>query len=547
MQNKETGSKKNNLGASGSGGFDFKKYVRLFKRKKWTIIGTFILVFIITLIAAVKFGPKRMYSTDALLQFDDRSRLAGTETRGGRGRAQNDSKLGMMMSRTFLKNVIEKLSLEFYVRGVNRFSAIDSVAVDDEYIEGRYRLEKTDSGYKLFYTSPDKSVEDKVVLEDTSLKNNILQYGGFKVAIKPTFFDSNKKLEFDLVRKERAVLALRASLQPGFKNRDRTLLEIKISGPDRHLVKETLNTVIDEFVTQNINFKKFHTREVLEILTEQLREAKEDLDLASEELKNFRQRNPTVGLAADAAGAVTGVTMIESQKRAVESKKSELERLLAQFNAATADDKYSVLNKVLSFLGTQGAATAPALSADFTKYNTERLTLSGSYAPSHPIIIENQRQMDKITKDIILTAQNQLNSFNESIQRSANQISQENRQLRKLPAKELEYVNLQRKRNVADNIYSSLLVRHNQAKISDAVEVGDIIILDRAVLPSAGGKMAYYMKYLMIAFIVGLGVSVGSFCFRILWIKLCVPRMNLRRYFLSGLWQKYLSLAQRKI
>ncbi|KAA3613258.1 MAG: polysaccharide biosynthesis tyrosine autokinase [Calditrichaeota bacterium] len=506
MQTTDKKAKNNSLSASG--GFDFKKYIRLFKRKKWTILGSFIVVFIVALLAAVKFGPKRMYTTDALLQFDDRSSLAGVESRG-RGRAQNDSKLGMMMSRTFLKNVIEKLSLEFYVRGANRFSAIDSVSVDDEYIEGRYRLEYSEAGYKLFYTSPDKSVENKVIFEAESLNNHTLAYGGFKVSVKPSFFESNQKLEFDLVRKDRAVVSLRNSLQPSFKNRDRTLLDIKMSGPDRHLVKETLNNLIDEFVTQNINFKKFHTREVLDILTGQLREAKEDLDFASEELKRFRQKNPTVGLGADAAGALTGVTMIESEKRSIEAKKNELDALIVQYNDASGDDKYNVLNKILSYLGTQGSATAPALSADFSKYNTERLTIAAQYAPSHPTVLENKRQLDKLQNDIILTAQNQLNSFSSSIQRQANKINIENTKLRRLPAKELEYLNLQRKRTVSDNIYSSLLVRHNQAQISDAVEVGDIIILDRAVLPSSGGKLGYYMKFIMIALIAGIVASFG--------------------------------------
>jgi capsular exopolysaccharide synthesis family protein len=504
MQNKNI-DRNNTLNESG--GLDFKKYIRLFKRKKWTIIITFFFVFVITFVIAVKLGPKQVFKTDALLQFDDRRVLSGIETRG---RMQTESKLGMMMSRTFLKNVVEKLSLEFYIRNVSRSSVIDSINVEEDYIEGKYRLEKTESGFKLFYTNPGQSVKDKIVFEATSIKNNVLSYGGFTAYLRSDFIENNKKLEFYLVREGRAVLALRQSIVTNFRNKDKTLLSITFTGTDRVLITETLNTLIDEFVKENINFKKFYTREVLGILTDQLQAAKEDLDLASEELKNFRQRNPTVGLAADAAGVLTGVSLIEGEKQAINSKKNEIELLLLQFTEATSEDKYTVLNKILSYLASQGAATATALTADFIKYDSERQSVISSYAPSHPKVIENQRQIDKIQKDIILTAQNQLSGFNNAIQRQVSRIYLENRKLRSLPAKELEFVNLQRKRNVTDNIYSGLLIRHNQAKIADAVEVGDVIILDKAVVPSKGSKLDFYVKYLLVALLFGTAVGFGS-------------------------------------
>jgi len=489
-------------------GFDFKKYIRLFRRKKWLIAGIFFIVFLMVAAISIKLGPQQIYYTDALLQFDDRRALSGVESRG---RLQHDSKIGMMMSRTFLSNVVEKLSLEFGVGGgLGRYSAIDSVSVDDEYIEGKYRLEKIEDKLTLFYTSPDKSVKDKAIIENVNLQNNVLSYGGFRVQLKQNFFDTHDKLAFYLRRKDRAVASLRNSLEPKFRNRARTLLILTIGGTDRRFITKTLNTVVDEFVKQNINFKKFHTREVLGILTSQLQKAREDLDIASQELKRFRESNPTVGLAADASNVITGVSVLESEKRSISTKKSELESLIAQFSSSQGDNKYTVLNKILSFLAAQGSATVPALSADFSQLQTERVNLRASYAESHPTVLENQRNLDKLENDIVLTAQNQLSAYSNSITRQDTRISQENYKLRRLPAKELEYAEYQRKRTVADEVYSSLLVRHNQAKIADAVEVGDVIILDKAVLPQSSSRASIYIKYIFIALIVGLGVGFGS-------------------------------------
>lgn len=489
------------------GGLDFKKYIKLFKRKKFTIIISFIFLFLFTLAVAIKLGPKQIYSADSLLQFDDRRALSGVESRG---RVSHDSKLGVLTSRTFLRNVVETLSLEFYVKGVNRFSAIDSVSVDDAYKEGRYRLEKVEDHLQLLYTSPDKSIEDKVVIEHIALSAQNIKYGGYDVYLRKDFFDNNKKLEFDLVRKDRAVVALRQSLQPSFKNRGKTLLEIRISGHDRHLITETLNTIIDEFIKQNLSVKKYNTSQVLEVLTSQLQTAKVDLDNANSALKRFRELNPSIGAAAAATGAVNNMALVETDKFNTTQKQNELTDLLGQYSVSSEGDKAIILNRILSFITANGAATAPALAADFERYTSERTSLRSSYGPSHPKVVDNEAKVQKIQSDIIVTAQSQLDGFVQHIAKLDNQIARENDKLKSLPEKEIRYIALQRKSNSAEAIYSDLLVRHKKAKIADAVEVGDIIILDRPIVPSSGSKLAFYMKYFLVAIIVGLGLSFGS-------------------------------------
>ena len=58
-------------------------------------------------------------------------------------------------------------------------------------------------------------------------------------------------------------------------NNENTILYITYSGTDRHLIAQTLNTLIEGFVRRNIDLKKKNIREVVQILTEQLKQAKE--------------------------------------------------------------------------------------------------------------------------------------------------------------------------------------------------------------------------------------------------------------------------------
>ncbi len=497
-----------NNSANAPVGIDFKRYYRLFKRKKWLILGIFSVVFVFVFLAALRLGPEKIYTTSALLQFDDRRALSGIEDRG---RAENDSKLGMLMSRSFLKNVVDKLNYTFQISGsIRRANAVDSIYLAGDHKLGKYRIEKDNGQFKLLYTSPDKTVEEKVIFEGDLAPDYRLAINGFELYTRKNFWDTHQKLQFYLLNELQAVEKLRSSLNPNFKNRSRTLLGIEISGTDPDFITLTLNTLIDEFVKQNIDFKKYHTREVLNILSEQLKTAKADLDSAVEDLKVFREKNPWVGLDPGATGAITGISSLESDKLNVQDNTAELEMLLNRVSNVSGEAKYPILSEILSFLGASGVATVPALSSELASLRAERDRLQASYSADHPVIQENERKLGSLEEKILLTTRNLINSYNDRIAKINSQIREESYKIRSLPTKELQFAELQRRRNVADQIYSSLLVRHNQAKVADAVEVGDVIVLDEAVKPLGGGSFAQLLKYLILAFGLGIALSFGS-------------------------------------
>ncbi len=488
------------------GGIDFGKYYRLVKRKIWTILAIFAVVFVLWMIAAIRLGPSPVYTTNALLQFEDRRALSAVETRG---RVENESKIGLLLSRNFLGKVVEKLSMGVKIQNVSRYSFIDSVKLSEGYLIGGYVLKHAEDHLLLFFTNKDKTIEDKKVLDMPYPQSNAIEYGGFKLFMKETFWENHNKVGFRLMSKAKAVESLRNSLGYAFQNRSRTLASINISGTDRYFITDVLNTLIDEFVLKNLDVKKFHTREVLNILTEQLQTAQTELDKAEEKLKGFREKNPWVGLTGDANGVVNGISADEATKTTIKNRKIELDLLLQRLNSSTGDDRNSVLNEILSFLSAQALPTVPALTSEFTNLTAERIRLLASYAPSHQFVVDNARKIKELEKKVLMTAGTQLSQYDAQLARLQKQINNNTYKIRHLPAKEMQLAELQRKRSVADQIYSTLLVRYNQAKIADAVEVGDIIILDPAVVPQASSKMKIYLKYGLIGLILGIAFGVG--------------------------------------
>lgn len=489
-------------------GFDFAKYLRLFKRKKWTILIIFLVVFALWMVFSIKFGPRPTYQTNALLQLEDRRELSAT-TMDSRGRPQNEAKLGLLMSRNFLGKVVDELSLQVKFKNINRSGVVDTVTLEEEYVNGRYLLKREKGYLQLFFSNPEGTIENKRVLEVAFPEDNTLAYDGFRFVFKPGFWDYNDELEFAIIKKAEAIEGLRSSLTPNFRNRDRTLLNVTIEGPDRFFIAKVLNVLIDEFIEQNLDVKKYRTREVLNILTEQLNTAKRDLDKAEEELKQFREKYPWVGLTVDASGVISGMSTYEAEKRTLENNITELDLLLSRYKSSNENDKYPILNEIITFLSAKGVPTAAALASEFVALTSERDRILDSYANTHQVVKENERKLAALEEKVLLTAENYKRQIRDRIQVAENKIQESNYKIRKLPARELQLAELQRRRSVADQIYETLLVRQNQAQIADAVEVGDIIILDPAVVPQSSSELKVLIRNALIGIILGLGFGFG--------------------------------------
>jgi capsular exopolysaccharide synthesis family protein len=485
---------------------DIKKYLLLIKRKKWVIISIFTVMFVVSSSLLFNFGPKTKYKTTALLEFSDTRDLAGMDSQG---RPEYEGELGILMSRSFLGTVVDKLGLAFSLKDFSRNNIVDSVQVSADYQLGNYTLKREEDNVKLYFSSPDGLITDKLVLDKKFPKDFNVSYGGCDIALNKLYWDSDKSVEFTLNKRDETIEDLRKELRPLFTNRQNTILYITYTGTDRHLIAQTLNTLVEEFVKRNIHNKKKHIREVVQILTEQLKQAKQTFDAAQDELKNFREKNPFVTLSANPEAIIGDRTNLESDKITLQNKKSDLELVLRRHNEAEKEEKYAILNEILSFLTTEGVSTVAALSSEFAVLNTERNNLLASFNPDHPVIHENTAKLDALEGKVLLTAHNQIKSYDSRISSLNSKIRDQQRKLTGLPAKEMEFAELQSTRNVADEVYSSLLVRYNKAKVADAVEVGSVNILDYAIVPEQELLILLYLRYAGLAILVGLVSSFG--------------------------------------
>jgi polysaccharide biosynthesis transport protein len=100
----------------------------------------------------------------------------------------------------------------------------------------------------------------------------------------------------------------------------------------------------------------------------------------------------------------------------------------------------------------------------------------------------------------IISSEAKLNSTNEVIK-------QYEERLDKLPEKEIQLARLERAVRVAENIYLTLLESYQEARISEAMELGDIRVIDLALIPDTPIKPRKMLN-LAIAGVLGLMLGI---------------------------------------
>ena len=114
-----------------------RHYRHLVWRSKWYLLISGAVITCICLAALIVFINRRHdESTTAIIGVENTADLTAIKDVSGLMQAQSD----LILSRTFLKDIVRSLSLQLAVRKFDRGSIFDSVLVDSQAIAGDYRF-----------------------------------------------------------------------------------------------------------------------------------------------------------------------------------------------------------------------------------------------------------------------------------------------------------------------------------------------------------------------------------------------------------------------
>lgn len=503
--------KSSSWNSSSHSDLDIKKYIKLFLKRKKLILLVTILFGLLWSVYVVKFKSTPSYQTQVVLGFEDPRKMGDMTDLRGKSTKENESKASLVRTRALLAHVVKKLKLNFSIlnEDLNPEKAISYLDVSEKSLPGFYDVKIQGSRADIYYSDPDENIENKKI--GTIAVGDTIRFNQF--AFLPNWqylkLKDVNELQFRIKDFDRSIESLRGKISYSL---DRTRILLTISVTDKSPTRAALiaNTVADEYVKFNLAMKRRRTEEILGILDNQLELAKKELDASNAKLKDFKEKNPWVTIRNDANMPLTEITNLSNQINAIDIKIADIQNLLNRIRSSKSfDDQLATYRELLTYLSSEQLPTVPALETEFANLNTERATVLGNYAPTHPVVKENERKFQVFFEKVNKAATAYIQSLKTQKSQISREIKRERYKLTNLPSKELQLAELTRDRDVKENLYSTLFSKYNQAKIAHEVEVSDVFLIDKAAPPQQAGKMMFLLKNILLGLLIGLGIGAG--------------------------------------
>ncbi|WP_432525402.1 tyrosine-protein kinase Wzc [Serratia sp. BFP-2025] len=111
------------------------------------------------------------------------------------------------------------------------------------------------------------------------------------------------------------------------KGKDTGVLGLTLIGSDPVKVEATLNSILQNYVYQNVQRKSEEDAKSLDFLRVQLPKVRVSLDTAEDKLNKFRQKNESVDLSLEAKSVLDSIVSVDTQLNELTFKEAEISKL----------------------------------------------------------------------------------------------------------------------------------------------------------------------------------------------------------------------------
>ncbi len=431
---------------------------------------------------------------------------------------------------------------------INRFDILfsipefKSVVIKKKKSSGEYYIKKTsESTLEIYDALTDQLLEvsnSKPILEITSLEGTEFEKdfmistpsdeGTFKFELPIANFEINwssapvgSVLYFEIIKYFKAMTKLKKQLSVNKKGKT-NVFEISVKSSSAYVAALIVNTVIDKFRESRIDQQKQTIRYSFKFVDEQLKEMKEKLKVAEENLSRFKASGHINTINESSRNLVQFLTKLETEKVNTDLLLSDYKNKVFEIK-----NEMSITGYIdQSFLSPSGNSdrNSPfsALLKQLSDLELQRLELLQKRTPKHPDVIAlddqifmSKQKLSSYNENTLTAYQIIISSLEKKLLKISNLMSKYSVKLEMLPAKENRLAQLMRKKNVYDKISTLLLDKREEMRMQELSKLQDIAIVDPAhepIKPISPRKLINLIIAVFLGTLIGV---VGIFLFEL--------------------------------
>lgn len=307
------------------------------------------------------------------------------------------------------------------------------------------------------------------------------------------------------------------------------VLRISMQSTDPHQATEFVNTLSDTFIEWNRTSNQEEMRSARSFIEGQLATVSQDLRRAEDRLRGYRESERVLSPSEETKAALERYATFETRLAETEVERVELKRRIARIEEQLEREEETLISSTT-------IADNPHLREYRRTLAELEVKLSGArerYTARHPEVLALQAEINSVHEKIANEVERVINTETRTVNPIHSELygnlinlqvqtlaldareqalvtlrDQSLAELESLPQKELELARLMRDTTVLEEIYLMLMTRNEEIRISEAMQVADVQVIDNAVVPRSPIKPRIRLN-IAIAGVLGLFLGTG--------------------------------------
>jgi polysaccharide biosynthesis transport protein len=479
---------------------ELANYLDALRRKWWLVVAAGLIAL------GVAWWQERnavpVYTAEVLLEQRREAPLVGGEiTRGG---GDFGSQAELIRSRAVIAAVMDSLGLQLRILepGAERTGVLGQVEVDPDVRPAAYALVRKGSTLLLLASDGTDTVA-------TAGVDDWVAGPDFRLRLADPGVLDGKPLHFTFRNRQAAVERLQRSIrvEPG---RGPSLIRVRYSDPDPAIAAAVVNSVAAAYQQHRAEAAREAASRRREVIARQLVELADSLDTAQELVVEY-QRSAGLDPGFEGGQLMSMVLETETEIRTLRFQESLLESLVAGLRDAQRQDES--VHRILS-LGSDLVPAGPSLHNRLQQLEIERSRLTASRfgrTEGDPQVEVLDSLMASTRGQIRIAAEQGLEHLRVRLRGAEQRLASLRAELGGTPGRTAELARLRQRADAVQDVVDVLVDRYYEAQVAEAVEAGDIAVVDPAPVPLWPDPSQARLKY-MVTLMAGLMIGLfGTF------------------------------------
>ncbi|MCD5730511.1 polysaccharide biosynthesis tyrosine autokinase [Klebsiella pneumoniae] len=280
-----------------------------------------------------------IYQADALIQVEQKQAnaiLSNLSQMLPDSQPQSEPEIALLKSRMILGKTVDDLNLQAVIkpkyfpifgRGWQRLSG----KKDGELVVSRLYLPTSEDIDVPKVELTVKDNEHFVVKGDDFTFNGkvgeLLDDKGISIKVDKIDAEPGSKFTISYITRLEAITKLKEVLSVADQGKDTGILVLSITGDNPELITNIIDSISNNYLSQNIARQAAQDAKSLELLSNQLPKVRNDLDVAEDKLNEYRRKNDSVDLSLEAKSVLEQIVNVDNQLNDLTFRESEISQL----------------------------------------------------------------------------------------------------------------------------------------------------------------------------------------------------------------------------